>query len=270
MKIPTQCDNMNRTILHLFSILIIFGNAGHCIIWYDGEPVQELLQYEAVVAAPEPFVYTVLTSKIEHKSAVRQGLNATGVFDTLVPQYSVQAYQKDEGGTAPYFLEVKVGEKRLGGLGVIWTYLTWYLAAGLLPGWTEDGLAIEYKLLKYEPSTQKYVGYDSEIYDTTRWSVSWLGLAPFFWVNFLTHSKEDVISLTAQDYVAKLTKKGKLSALVDPSAMQPQNYTTTVVLKSKRVLTNVVALVGYDTITAIDRAGQQEIFARDQVARILR
>jgi len=239
-----------------------------CILWYSGEPDPQAITVNPPKGPKVPLHYNVSTAVPEFKLAARQGIDQGNFFMTAVEHYSLTDYVEKEKGTDPFYLDITVKEKAFGGLGVIWTYLTWYLFLGILPGWTEDGLNVEYKMYKYDQAKKTYVTVESKVYDTTRWGISWLGNLPFLWINLLTWSKKDVISLTAQDFVAQVSKAQYVSVYVP--ARKTKEYGDVVVMADHTVFAGVHALQAVDTVTIVNPDGSRKILDSKKVELIRR
>ena len=191
-----------------FAVLPLFVFTLNCISFHTGEPDPNPVFLKAEL--PIHFQVSNATQYPELPKSVERGLRKTGVFTTTIQHYSLKDYVKKEKGQAPLFLEVKIVRKQPGKLGVIWTYISWHLFFGILPAWTEDGLVLNYRLLKYNPNPGVYQAVDSQIYNVTRWYFSWLAALPFLWINLVTETSEEIIELTTRDYVVRLVEQGVL------------------------------------------------------------
>lgn len=246
-------------------LILSFLTVQGCVIWYSGEPELETITYAKATKDKPVLHYAVYTADPEFKKAVRTGLSNSNQYKSLIEHYALADFEKEESND-PYFLEVSIQKRNIGGLGVIWTYFTWYLTLGVLPGWTQDGLIIEYKL--YERKGSKFQTIDTETYDPKRRSISWLGLLPFFWVNMMTKSSEDVIALTAMDYTAKLTEKGYLFARTDDVAPGSE-FKSTVYVEGDEVFHSVNALIAVDNVIIVKPDGKYYIRPKDKIIRIV-
>lgn len=237
-------------------------------MWYTGEPDPAQISIKKPAGKKFPLHYNVATTNADLKTAVRQGIDSTDLFSTALEHYSMLDYTEKEKGQDPLFVEIFIKEKSFGGLGIIWTYLTWYFTAALIPAWTEDGYNIEYKAFRYDKGKKNYVTINTKVYDTTRWGFSWLVNIPFLWINLITYSKKDILSLTTQDYLAALSRNDEIVAmkLMPEAGDDEMKFQDTLVTKKSDVYTNVRVIQAVDTYTMISKSGKVTLFEKDNVS----
>ena len=252
---------MKARILSVLGLCLLLSS--NCILWYSGEP-DPLAIHQPEAAPIASFPYTISSNDGELKLTLRQGLEATGVLSSPVEHYSLITYERG-GGTDPLLLDVLVTEKKQGKIGSVWTFLTWYLTLGIVPSYIEDGMVIDYKLYRRTEAGQ-YQVRASQVYDTTRYGISWLGNVPLLWINLMTYSRGDIISLTAQDFVATITEQGHLADVGTPRLL---DNSRTVVLEGNRVFHSVRVIQAVDTVTIVHPDDTVTIVARDEVQSIL-
>ncbi|MCP5482820.1 MAG: hypothetical protein H7A21_15395 [Spirochaetales bacterium] len=252
---------MKARILSALGLCLLLSS--NCILWYTGEP-DPLAIHQPEAAPIASFPYTISSNDGELKLTLRQGLEATGVLSSPVEHYSLITYERG-GGTDPLLLDVLVTEKKQGKIGSVWTFLTWYLTLGIVPSYIEDGMVIDYKLYRRTEAGQ-YQVRASQVYDTTRYGISWLGNVPLLWINLMTYSRGDIVALTAQDFIGQVADKGYITALRRPAHTERDH---TVVLSGNRVFHSVGVVELVDTVTIVHPDDTVTIVGRDEVQSIL-
>ena len=179
----------------------------NCITYYTAEPEP----------APEPFSQTsthVLNFQITdttryplYSKSILRGLQTGGLFSKTLQHYTLKKYVQTDKGSAPYFLEVKVFNLNSENAKIIKTFFSWYFCLGLVPYWYDYTVFIKYTLFKYNSSYEVYQAINRQVYNITRTRFSWLLALPAVWVNLLTAKEEEIVELTARDYITRLALK---------------------------------------------------------------
>ncbi len=187
------------TMLMIVAVLITQWN---CVTWYTNEP--EVTDAAVPRQRTVPLHYAVMTTRGDWKASVRRGLDKSGVFSRNVEHTSLTDYTDREKGSDPYFLEVFITERQLSGPGVVWTYLTWYLSFGIVPGYTNSGVDVSYRMYQYDNAKKSYLAMDSYTYDMNAHSVTGLIFIPLMWINFVSYSRGEAIGASSEAFLARM------------------------------------------------------------------